>query len=308
MLFNMTKIISILFLLFGLTCQAQVSDRESQKVNDKEVALSQRVETLISENHSLKQDVSKLSSEVNKLRNQLSLVEEKSDSVDKALMANIAANKDLASTHLNTSDKRIQEVEADSQANIRKFTIWGITIFITLLIIVTMICLLLRRSITKIRDRLISIRDTQGNLEEGSLKLDNKLMEILDKQIQIDSQQSKITDSPKRPVVDHTLTLKVADEITRIEKNLSRMDSSIKGYKPLVKAIERLKDNFKAHGYDIVTYLGQNYNEGMRINAEFVIDEDLPEGTRIITSVSKPQVHYNGELLQKASVTISENI
>ena len=49
-------------------------------------------------------------------------------------------------------------------------------------------------------------------------------------------------------------------------------------------------------------------NEGMRLNPEFVIDETLPEGTRTITSVSKPQVHFKGELIQKASVTVSQNI
>ena len=86
------------------------------------------------------------------------------------------------------------------------------------------------------------------------------------------------------------------------------MDPSVKGYKPLVKAIDRIKDNFKANGYEIVTYLGQAYNEGMRINPEFVIDETLPEGIRTITSVSKPQVHFKGELIQKASVTVSQNI
>ena len=90
--------------------------------------------------------------------------------------------------------------------------------------------------------------------------------------------------------------------------NLSRMDSTVKGYKQLSKAVERIKNNFQANGYEIVTYVGQPYNEGMRINADFVIDEDLPEGTRTITSVSKPQVHHNGELIQKATVTVTQNI
>ena len=132
-------------------------------------------------------------------------------------------------------------------------------------------------------------------------------MELLDNQIQTEK-QIKQSVSKVAPVLDHTLALKLADEITRIEKNLSRMDPSVKGYKPLVKAIERIKDNFKANGYEIVTYIGQPYNEGMRVNADFVIDEELPEGTRTITSVSKPQVHYNGELIQKATITVTQNI
>jgi hypothetical protein len=46
----------------------------------------------------------------------------------------------------------------------------------------------------------------------------------------------------------------------------------------------------------------------MRVDADFIIDEELPEGSRIITSVSKAQVHYNGQLIQKANITVSQNI
>ena len=61
-------------------------------------------------------------------------------------------------------------------------------------------------------------------------------------------------------------------------------------------------------GYEIADMLGKVYNEGMRINADFVLDESLEPGTRIITSITKPQVIYNGELIQKAIVTVTQNI
>ncbi|MBQ1613094.1 MAG: hypothetical protein II089_00390, partial [Selenomonas sp.] len=60
--------------------------------------------------------------------------------------------------------------------------------------------------------------------------------------------------------------------------NLYRMDKNTKGYKQLAKAVERIKDNFMAHGYEIVDMLGKNYDEGMRLDADFVLDETLPEG------------------------------
>lgn len=303
----MNKIITVLFLLFGLTCHAEVSDLELQKVNEKVVTLMQRVENLTSENHSLKGDVSKLSSEVEILQLQLLSVEAKSDSIDNALMSGVASNTELANTNHAAATERIQVVETDSQNNIHKLTVWGVWAIVALLVVAIIVYIVLHRGISKSTDAISTIRDAQNNLEEESVKLDTKLVELLDKQMLIEKQQSKATVSSPQSA-DHTLALKVADEITRIEKNLSRMDASVKGYKPLVKAIERIKDNFKANGYDIVTYLGQNYNEGMRINPEFVIDETIPEGTRVITSVSKPQVHYNGELIQKASVTISQNI
>jgi hypothetical protein len=111
---------------------------------------------------------------------------------------------------------------------------------------------------------------------------------------------------PTKP--DHSLALKVADEIVRIEMNLSRMDTSIRGYKQLAKAVERIKNNFLSKGYEITDMLNKPYDEGMRIHADFVIDENLEPGTRIITSIIKPQVIFNGELIQKATVTITQNI
>ena len=158
---------------------------------------------------------------------------------------------------------------------------------------------LLRKKVGKNFSAIEEVKTVQRKLEEESLSLDNKLVEMLDKQV---------NSSPAATTVDHSLALKVADEITRIELNLSRMDPSIKGYKQLTKGIERIKNNFLSKGYEIADMLGKVYNEGMRINADFVLDESLEPGTRIITSITKPQVIYNGELIQKAIVTVTQNI
>lgn len=306
----MNKILLTLFLLAGLTCHAEADNSEIQRVNDKVEILTGKVEKLTTENQLLKGHVSKLQTEVTTLQSQLSSVETKSDSVDNVLMNRVSSNTELANNNHAVATEKIQVVETASQTNIHQLTIWGIWAIVALLIIAIAIYLVLHRGISKGTDAISSIRVAQSNLEEESVKLDTKLIELLNKQMSIEKNQNNVTTNVAQSIgsPDHSLALKVADEITRIEKNLSRMDSSVKGYKPLVKAIDRIKDNFKANGYEIVTYLGQNYNEGMRINPEFVIDDTLPEGTRTITSVSKPQVHFNGELIQKASVTVSQNI
>lgn len=306
----MNKFIVSLFLLAGLTCHAEADNPEIQRVNKKVVSLTERVEYLSNENQSLKGNVSKLMNEVATLQSQLRSVDAKSDSIDNVLMSGVSSNTELANNNHAVATEKIQVVETASQSNIHQLTVWGIWAIVALLIIAIMIYIVLHRGISKGTDAISSIRAAQGNLEEESVKLDTKLVELLDKQLSIEKNQAKADTSVAQQVAapDHSLALKVADEITRIEKNLSRMDTSVKGYKPLVKAIDRIKDNFKANGYEIVTYLGQAYNEGMRINPEFVIDETLPEGTRTITSVSKPQVHFKGELIQKASVTVSQNI
>lgn len=157
-------------------------------------------------------------------------------------------------------------------------------------------------SIDKVKQAQDALETAQQKMQEESIKLDDKLLELMDKQIAASQQNN----DSKKP--DHSLALKVADEIARIKLNMSRMDSSIKGYKQLAKAVERIKDNFKANGYEIVDMLGMPYNEGMKVVANFVVDENLEEGKQIITGITKPQVNYNGQMIQSAQITVSQNI
>jgi hypothetical protein len=93
-----------------------------------------------------------------------------------------------------------------------------------------------------------------------------------------------------------------------METNLSRMDTSVKGHKQLGAAVKRIKENLSANGYEFVDMLGKPYHEGMVVDADFVSNEDLDEGTQIISGVTKPQVNYNGKMIQSAKITVSQNI
>lgn len=157
-------------------------------------------------------------------------------------------------------------------------------------------------TIADVRKTQEALQAAQIKMQEESVKLDDKLLELFNRQL-ANSPKVAGNDNP-----DHSLVLKVADDIVRIELNMSRMDASIKGYKQLAKAVERIKDNFKANGYEIVDMLGKPYNEGMKVIANFVVDENLEEGRQIITSITKPQINYNGQMIQAAQITVSQNI
>lgn len=106
---------------------------------------------------------------------------------------------------------------------------------------------------------------------------------------------------------DHSLPLSIADELTRMEANLSHMPSDTRGYKQLCRSIERMKDILLAHGYTIVNHLGKPYLDGMRVLARFVIDEEMrPDEPPLITGVTKPQVNYQNHIIQVAEVTVSQ--
>lgn len=151
-------------------------------------------------------------------------------------------------------------------------------------------------SIDKIKAAQESLEAAQKSMQEESVKLDTKLVELI---------SDKMGTMQK---VDHSFALKVGDEIAKIETNLSKMDKNVRGYNQLKGALQRIKDNFNAHGYEIVELLGLDYNDGMPFEAQFVPDDTLPEGKRIISGITRLQINYNGKMIQSAKITVRQNI
>ena len=185
---------------------------------------------------------------------------------------------------------------------------WIIATLITLILGGLVYWLLGKRIATSQTDVESQIRNTKKSLEEESLKLDSKLVEVLDIQLKLKQEEKQIVSANSNTEIDHSLALKVADEIVRMQKNISKMDEETKGLKPLVKGIERIQANFASNGYEMVNLLNKGYDERMNIDViNFITDENLTEGRKIITSVIKPQVNYNGILIQRAQVDVSQN-
>lgn len=295
--------------------------------NNDSLAIEQLKEQIsIVENNEIEQEkkVKQLQNEVVVLNRKLKQQAKSSQEEVDSLKTKIEATNSLLMESTKDLKGEIGDVEMFSrketyglQERLKDWSFVGTTVFllfafIIIVVIAFMYWFLRKRinssssAIDSIKNAQSEISNAQNKLQEDALKLDEKLIELLDKQLTI----QKTTSMPKKEEkeVDHSLARKVADEIVRIELNLSRMDASVKGHKQLSKAVERIKNNFLAQGYEIVDMLGKPYNEGMRINADFVINEDLKEGERIITSITKPQINYNGEIIQKATVTVSQNI
>ena len=106
--------------------------------------------------------------------------------------------------------------------------------------------------------------------------------------------------------IGESTVLAIAGEIARMENNLFRMED-VPGRKQVSKSLERMKVALLAEGYAVIPLLGIPYKEGMLMSAVFVLDESLPFGSSIITSVQKPQVNRNGKMIQAACVTVGQN-
>lgn len=224
-----------------------------------------------------------------------------------SLTETISFAEEKFGTDILKTNQSIESKTADLKESISSKTILGFIVVLIVVLLSGVGLFFLRKKLSKSESVIDAVKDAQKKLEEEAVRLDNQLIDVLNNQINAQPlKQQPVQAQP--PVPDHSLVLKVADEITRIELNLSRMDPSVKGLKQLAKGVERIKNNYLSKGYEIADMLNKPYNEGMRINADFVLDENLEPGTRIITSITKPQVIYNGELIQKAIVTVTQNV
>jgi len=179
-----------------------------------------------------------------------------------------------------------------------------------LLIFISFIYLFVRKhqiyDTKQINEKLV---ETKKSLEEEFIKHYMKQTEFMESILELvqqknPSRQTATTDEP-----DHSLALKLANEINTMERNLSLMDSSIKGYKQLIRSIERLKDNLNAHGYEILDLLNKDYHHGLPvIIVNSYPEQNLEKGKEIISKILIPAVRYNDKLMQTAQIEVNVGV
>lgn len=308
----MNRVIILLLglILGGLFANAKsISDNDKVKVLEEKCSILQnkQVETdhnlrkLIENQHVAEREIQTLVKKNDAQRLAIDSLQDKCKSLEEAQ----STDRENINGKIDATDNNVRT----NQDQLQSRTLYGvIVVIVVLVIIVGVACWLTKRiksgtsTIGDVRRAQEALQAAQTKMQEESVKLDNQLLAIVQKQLDASS-ASKITGEP-----DHSLVVKLADEIARIETNLSKMDKSVRGYKQLVQAKDRMINNVRANGYEIISLLGQEYNDGMQFQTRFVPDESLPEGKRIITGMIKMQVNYNGKMIQPAEIVVSQNI
>ncbi|MBQ3657849.1 MAG: hypothetical protein II956_13590 [Bacteroidales bacterium] len=305
----MKNILLIILACLSLSVSAQTSDSIRIKNLETDFAnLSNRVNDLQKIQNQQNQTIAIQNAKIEALEQQLGI---KATELETSLNEKSSALESTITTKIGETDSKISQTAESLNQSISANKLIAIIGIIVAVILLVVVYLVLKNKIgskdsdiDKIKSAQKSLENVQKSMQEESVKLDNKLIELLEKQM---TSQPIVTES-KSSEPDHSLALKVADEIIRIETNLSKMDSSVKGYKQLSKAVERIRANFMANGYEIVDMLNKPYNEGMKVTANFVSDESLADGEQKITGITKPQINYNGKMIQSAQITVSQNI
>jgi hypothetical protein len=143
-------------------------------------------------------------------------------------------------------------------------------------------------------------------LESEAIKLDSKLVEILQTQLTISEVERKAQGAVASEP-DHRLPLKVGDEIHRMRKRIEYMPKDVRGLNALSNSLTRLEEEFNDNGYELEELLGTKYVDGMKIEARFVDNPDVPKGEEIITDVLRPRIKYRGQVIQIAKVEVGRS-
>ena len=310
----MKKLI-IISLFFGATKIFAQQQQDSNLVNEipnlKIELLQQRqdIDTLSKQIKYQYYTLGKQNKNIEELENENNGLVTSIDSLGQLIQTNsqnIVTNSTELETKIKQTGENANSKISELDSNLDKNRLYWIIATLATLLLGGLVYWLLGKRITSSKtDVETQIRNTKASLEEESVKLDNKLLEVLETQLKLKQEESKSQQSISNEKVDHSLALKVADEIVRMQKNLTQMDEKTKGLKQLNSSVQRIQDNFAANGYELVEMLGKEYNEGMKVTANFTPSEDLEIGKQIISRIIKPTVNFKGKMIQAAQIEVS---
>lgn len=310
----MKKITIAALLIISQSAFAQVTSEE----------LKQEITPLINKIEVLENNATKQGREIEGLNLKLSTAYKQIDSLENKTAANEVAISQTKTDLTNeitqsgvASDGKITTVSKDLSKN----SLYGIIGVLMAILLSGVLFFFWKKRQDTDKSELINKLDNSKkeiNKEIESTKsslstIEQKLFEEYNKQVAgIEQLFLSISDlnKGKSPASiteqDHSLTLKVADEVTRINAFANTLDPTKQEAIALKSSVKRIIDNFKANKYEIVDLLGQKYDD--RLNIIVVgesIDSNLNSGEEKITKIIKPLVKFNGEQIQAAQVEIS---
>ena len=274
------------------TLEQKVQNVEKQNAvfNDQLKGLKTQIVSLASDNESLNSALQKKQASIDSLAN---------------VVSTNSANIQTAADELGLKIKSTNEAVAQTSGILKAKTIWGIVAFIFAILASVVVWLLHKKGQKTSDDKIASLKMQADELNEKIVSQFNSEMSELQKIG--DALKNANADTATEP--DHSLVKKLVDRINFMEMTLHKMDSHIRGYNTLTNAINVMKIRLKEKEYEIIEWLGKDYDEGYNFaEVKFEDDEDLEEGKRIISEVMQPQINYKGKMIQAAKVKVNQNI
>lgn len=263
--------------------------------------LKQANSDLVGANDALKKRVSSLENLMKSLQGESESIATRILGTETGLAQTESAIRDTK-TGLENQIQQTNSAVSDQNVSVKKKTVWGLIIAFIVLALSALLTFLLNRKGNAKIDAL------QGKAEKLNEEIVNRMSSEVDEIQKISASIGALSAAGASSQNEQDLIKALADRITFMEMTLYRMDPSVRGYKQLTKSINQMKNNLLANGYEIVDMLGKPYHEGMKVTANFIEDESIEQGQQIITGIIKPQINYQGQMIQAAQITVSQNI
>jgi uncharacterized membrane-anchored protein YhcB (DUF1043 family) len=261
---------------------------------------------------SLQQQVGKLQTDLKRQRNNFSKQILSTNEKIKSLQNEIANQQQTVAVIADNLGVKIEKTAsnaetqiADVSENIGKKTLFGIISGIVLLLLSVGLFLYL------FFKRKADSASIVKQLEEQKSSIETKLVKEYSVQAEVlENLMKTIRELPVSAAgtgeLDHSLALKVADQLTSLERSISLIDEKTKGLQRIKNSLTNLRDNLIANGYELPELLGKPFNQGMNIVVVNTLsDEKLKIGEEIITRIIKPQVNYKDKMIQAAQIEVS---
>lgn len=99
----------------------------------------------------------------------------------------------------------------------------------------------------------------------------------------------------------------IINDLVRMQQNLDFMDENVKGVTQLKNRMKSVFTTLKSNQYEVADLIGRSYHEGDNMTATFELNETMPTGTNRIKRVIKPQISFQGKMIQAAEVVVEYN-
>lgn len=296
--------ITIVLIFLSLVVRVCAQVKSNVNFESEISSLKTRINVLESKQNKTDSKLKDVTDSMPELREELGLLSSKVDSTCNVIYITDSVLTEKISRTSKDSESKISTVSEQ----VSNRTLWGIIGVLTTVLLSIFLYFFIKKQVSK---NMLAIEDqvlkTRESIEVEQIQVNTKLAELYNGQMELLKAERQNKPSQVNSEVDHTLALKVADEITKMQMYLSRMDSKVKGFASLNIAVNNVVDNIKANGYDIIDHFNKPFNDGMNMDATMELDPSLEAGVQIIKRVIKPEVHFNNKLIQRAQVIVAFN-
>ena len=291
--------------------------------------LDKDVESLLKRVKTLEVKNTQLTQEVRELNDRLSDFEAKTDNLERqtqASISEISRTTDNLGSQITSTEEKTNKQISEVGDSVGKTTLLVMIGLIIAIIVSIIIYLLLRRrqksdktdmieqlseakssievDVTSMKtDMLEQMGKTKSSIEENLIREFVKQTRLMTSLTELITQQKELLENEAEP--DHSLAIKVVDQIMTMERAISLMSERAKGLQGVKESVAKLKENLVANGYELPELIGKQVQPEMNlVIANSVTDESLTKEDAIITKIIEPQINYNGTMIQAAQVEV----